>query len=67
MNKFDLADPEVTREWVDYFAEKGLEALPIDAVSGGQVKEIIPRSKKLLAEKINKQISKGINPRASGL
>ncbi len=42
LNKFDLADPEVTREWVDYFAEKGLEALPIDAVSGGQVKEIIP-------------------------
>ncbi len=64
LNKHDLADPKVTAEWVRYFADRGLKALPIDAASGNQVKEIIPRSRELWADKIEAQIRKGINPRA---
>lgn len=64
LNKSDLADPELTREWVKYFADQGLDALPIDAASGTATNQILPRAKQLLAEKINKQIAKGMNPRA---
>jgi ribosome biogenesis GTPase A len=64
LNKHDLADPQVTAEWVNYFAQQGLKAQPIDAAAGTHVKEIIPRSKELFADKIAAQIRKGINPRA---
>ncbi|MGO4268855.1 ribosome biogenesis GTPase YlqF, partial [Paenibacillus sp. TAF58] len=64
LNKNDLADPQVTADWVKYFADQGLPALPIDAATGTHVKEILPRVKQLWAHKIERQISKGINPRA---
>ncbi|WP_052488107.1 ribosome biogenesis GTPase YlqF [Gordoniibacillus kamchatkensis] len=64
LNKADLADPEATAEWVRYFArEEGLDALPLDAVSGHQVKEIVPRAKALWAHKIEAQLRKGMTPR----
>lgn len=64
LNKNDLADPQVTSQWVKYFADQGLPALPIDAATGTGVKEILPRVKQLWAHKIERQLSKGINPRA---
>jgi ribosome biogenesis GTPase A len=64
LNKADLADPGVTAAWVAYFKEADLDALPIDAISGNQVKEIVPRCKVLVKHKIEAQIRKGINPRA---
>lgn len=64
LNKSDLADPGVTKQWIDYFAEQGLRALPIDSVQGNPVKEIMQRSKELMAHKIEAQQRKGINPRA---
>lgn len=64
LNKYDLADPAATADWVAFFGEKGLDALPIDAVSGYQVRDIVPRCRELLAHKIEAQIRKGMNPRA---
>jgi ribosome biogenesis GTPase A len=64
LNKADLADPGVTAAWVAYFKASGLDALPIDAVSGNQIKEIVPRCKVLFKHKIDAQIRKGIIPRS---
>ncbi|MFD2612979.1 ribosome biogenesis GTPase YlqF [Paenibacillus gansuensis] len=64
LNKSDLADPQVTEQWVNYFAEAGLNAFPIDASSGHRVGDIIPKAKFILADKIQRQLNKGINPRA---
>lgn len=64
LNKADLADPNVTREWVQYFAGIGIEALPIDCVSGEGVRAIPERAKHALQEKIERQLRKGMNPRA---
>ncbi|MCZ8512443.1 ribosome biogenesis GTPase YlqF [Paenibacillus filicis] len=64
LNKSDLADPELTRQWVAYFAGQGLQALPIDAVNGNPVKDIMARSRELMSSKIEAQIRKGMNPRA---
>ncbi|MVO99180.1 MULTISPECIES: ribosome biogenesis GTPase YlqF [Paenibacillus] len=64
LNKADLADPAITAEWVQYFADQGLKALPMDASTGTGIKEILPRCKELLSHKIEAQLRKGINPRA---
>lgn len=64
LNKSDLADPNVTKDWVQYFAERNIDALPIDASTGYQVKEIPERAKVVLKAKIDAQIRKGMNPRA---
>lgn len=64
MNKADLADPEVTRQWLAYFKEQGHPAFPVDASTGTGVKDIPAQVKLLLKEKIDKQIAKGMNPRA---
>lgn len=64
MNKADLADPSVTKQWQDYFKEEGHTAFPVDAATGTGVKEIPGQLKLLLKEKIDRQIAKGMNPRA---
>jgi ribosome biogenesis GTPase A len=64
LNKHDLADPVVTAQWVAFFAEKGLQALPVDSANGNQMKEISIRCKELFGAKMASQIRKGINPRA---
>lgn len=40
MNKADLADAAVTKEWQLYFKEQGHAAFPVDASSGTGVKDI---------------------------
>lgn len=64
LNKADLADPAVTEKWVTYFKNEGLTALPVDATSGMGVKNIEAQARILLADKIQKQINKGMKPRA---
>lgn len=64
LNKADLADAEVTREWLAYFKKEGHLAYPVDASTGTGMKEIPAQLKLLMKAKIDKQISKGMNPRA---
>ncbi len=64
LNKADLADADVTARWVEAFAADGLSALPIDASSGKEVMQIVPRSKERLKDMRDAQLRKGINPRA---
>lgn len=64
LNKADLADGEVTRQWLAYFKEEGYTAHAVDASTGTGVKEIPGQLKLLLKEKIDRQIAKGMNPRA---
>ncbi|WIV20759.1 MULTISPECIES: ribosome biogenesis GTPase YlqF [Paenibacillus] len=63
LNKADLADPEVTEEWIKYFKEEGHTTLAIDANTGTGVKDIPATAKLLFKDKIDRQIAKGINPR----
>ena len=64
LNKADLADPEATRKWLAYFKEQGHVAYPVDASTGTGIKEIPEQVKLLLKDKIDRQIAKGMNPRA---
>lgn len=64
LNKADLADPDVTERWVRHFAADGLEALPLDAASGNRVRDLIGKSKQIMAKWLEKQVAKGMRPRA---
>ncbi|MGM9986539.1 MAG: ribosome biogenesis GTPase YlqF [Bacillaceae bacterium] len=64
LNKADLADNHKTKEWITYFKEQGLTALPVDAKSGRGLKQIIDSCKLLTKEKFDKMAAKGVRPRA---
>lgn len=55
LTKSDLADPQLTAEWIDYFdQQQGVKALSLTTKSPERVKTIIELSKKLLPQQQNK-------------
>ncbi|MGD7008431.1 ribosome biogenesis GTPase YlqF [Metabacillus sp. 84] len=64
LNKADMADARVTKEWLAYFKDKGMHALPLDAQSGKGLKDILPLSKAVLKDKLERLEAKGVRQRA---
>ncbi|MGD6816187.1 ribosome biogenesis GTPase YlqF [Metabacillus sp. 113a] len=64
LNKADMADARVTKEWLAYFKDKGMHALPLDAQSGKGLKDILPLSKVVLKDKLERLEAKGVRQRA---
>ncbi len=64
LNKADMADAELTKQWIAYFEEQGIRALAINSQAGQGMKEITAAAKSLLAEKFNRMKAKGVKPRA---
>ncbi|MBA2878714.1 ribosome biogenesis GTPase YlqF [Anoxybacillus ayderensis] len=65
LNKADMADPDVTKQWIDFFAAQQIEAIAIDSQSGTGVKQIVTVAKEKLRPKFEKMMAKGIKrPRA---
>lgn len=64
LNKADMADKAVTEEWLRYYRERGIKALAINSHAGTGLKPIVQEAKVLLKDKIDRLISKGVNPRA---
>jgi ribosome biogenesis GTPase A len=64
LNKADKADDSITKQWIEYFKEKEIPALAIDAQTGTGLKQITALSKVLLKDKFDKMAAKGIKPRA---
>ncbi|MDG0871174.1 ribosome biogenesis GTPase YlqF [Paenibacillus thiaminolyticus] len=63
LNKADLADPEMNARWLQAFRGEGHAALAIDASTGTNVAQIPGEARKLLEEKIQRQLAKGMKPR----
>ncbi len=64
LNKYDLSDPAVTKEWVSFFERKGGHALPIDSLSGRGL-ETIPKLAESLTQSVqDKRQAKGMKGRA---
>ena len=63
LNKKDLANEQITKNWIAYFKEKGFGALAIEAtrVNYNEVKQVCMT---LLKEKFDKEKAKGLRPRA---
>ncbi len=64
LNKSDIADPEVTKLWEDYFSQKGISAVSVSSTSGKNFNFIFDKCKNLLKDKIQKEKEKGIVNRA---
>ncbi|WP_054949907.1 ribosome biogenesis GTPase YlqF [Numidum massiliense] len=60
LNKRDLADEAVNREWVHYFRNDGVYVVPIDAQSGAGVRELPPLVATLMQRKWEALEAKGI-------
>ncbi|QOR68541.1 ribosome biogenesis GTPase YlqF [Cytobacillus suaedae] len=64
LNKADMADPKITKEWINFYKSHGIQALAIDSQTGTGLKQIITSSRDILKEKFDKMVAKGIKPRA---
>jgi len=64
LNKADMADKEITAEWIRYFKNQGVTALAINSQAGTGLKQIVTEAKKLLSDKFERLRAKGVKPRA---
>ena len=64
LNKADMADKQVTKEWIDYFQEKNITALAINSQAGTGMKEIVTAAQGILAEKFERYKARGAKPGA---
>lgn len=64
LNKIDLADPEKVKAWRDYFATQNIKTLEINSKEQQTVKKVVQATQSLLIEKIERDKSRGIQPRA---
>jgi len=63
-NKIDLCDRTETAKWKNYFEKKGYTVVYTDAKNSNNLNKVIDKAKEELAEKIARQVAKGIKPRA---
>lgn len=63
LNKADLADPAMTKRWLEYFKAQGIPAVAIDSVTGKGTKQLIKQTEELARAKTEKLVSKGANAR----
>ena len=64
LNKADIADSSLNKEWEKYFAQKGISAYAVSSTTGKNFNFIFDKCKELLAEKIQREKDKGIVNRA---
>lgn len=60
LNKADLADLALTKEWQSYFEKQGVKTLAINSKEQAAVKKVTEAAKKLMADKLARQKERGI-------
>ncbi|MBQ3253464.1 MAG: ribosome biogenesis GTPase YlqF, partial [Acholeplasmatales bacterium] len=58
--KSSIADPKITKEWMNYYSSVGILSLDIDSITGYNIKNVIPYAKLALKELFAKRKEKGI-------
>ncbi len=61
LNKADLADETVTRQWVSFYKQHGIEAILADCSKGKGINESVAAVKRALSDKLTKDSEKGMN------
>ncbi|BBB93211.1 ribosome biogenesis GTPase A [Methylomusa anaerophila] len=64
LNKIDLAEPELTKQWMSHFQNMNFSVVALDAASGNGMKNLIGQVEKIAGDKLAKLAAKGIKPRA---
>ena len=60
LNRLDLADPDATNRWVQYFKSRGMAAVATDCKSRKGITAFTPAVRQLLHEKIERDAAKGM-------
>lgn len=60
LNKCDMANPNVTAMWVNYFKTQNIKAIPVDCKTGKGVKLFLPAVKEIMKPQIEKWQNSGM-------
>lgn len=63
MTKYDLCDKKETDKFISYYENLGYQVIPVDLMSGTNVKKIIEASEVVLESENEKRKAKGLKPR----
>ena len=63
LNRADLADPELTKRWKQYYEDQGFAVLDCDARSGKGCSAFAPTVRRLLADRLEQWHEKGLTGR----
>ena len=61
LNRMDLADPSVTKKWMQYFRGNGFATIATDCKSRKGVSDFQPEVRGILKEKIERDAARGMN------
>ncbi|MBP3284050.1 MAG: ribosome biogenesis GTPase YlqF [Clostridia bacterium] len=59
LNKFDLADEAVNREWISFFKKNGQAAVLINSITGAGIKELLACAYRSVSEKMERNAERG--------
>ncbi len=60
LNKADLADEDATKDWIEFFKETGIRALPLDSRNTGSARQLKGTILEVCKEKIERDRRRGI-------
>lgn len=60
MNKSDLSDPSINKEWIKYFKDNGINTILIDAIKRKGISELAKQTEIAVKEKKERQLNRGI-------
>lgn len=60
LNKSDLADEEINKQWKDYFSQKGIGVIFANSLKGNGLKEVLTESRRLMKDDLERLRKKGI-------
>ena len=61
LNRMDLADPEGTRRWANYFRSKGMAVVISNCKNRKGINDFVPAVRSVLKEKLERDAAKGMN------
>ncbi|MBQ5338615.1 MAG: ribosome biogenesis GTPase YlqF [Oscillospiraceae bacterium] len=63
LNKADMADPDITGRWMQYYKNQGYAVITADSKNGKGVKQFAPALRELLKEQLARYAEKGMKGR----
>ena len=61
LNRMDLADPNATRRWKEYFKKKGMAVIATDCKTKRGIADFNPAARTACAEKLERDAARGMN------
>ncbi len=63
LNKADMADPDITNQWMQYYKNKGYAVITADSKNGKGTKQFAPALRELLKDQLQRYADKGMKGR----